>query len=77
MRAVRGLDIRGIELDIMDGGMMNRRDMQLGKDGMILGRHNVIAETGADITRDIIILINDLDQGARQGDTLLEVGQYR
>ena len=61
----------------MDGGMMNLRDMEVEKVGMILGRHNEIAEIGVGITRDITILINGLDQGAPQGDTLLEVGRYR
>src|SRR5271167_3849847 len=75
MKGVGGQDIREIEASIMDGGMMSRRDMEVGNDGMILGRNNMIAENGVDIIRDIIILINGLDQGVHQGDTLLEVGR--
>lgn len=77
MRVVGDPNIREVEVGIMDGSMMNHRDMEIGKDGMILGRHNVTAEIGVDIIRDIIILINGLDQCVRQRDTLLEVGQYR
>jgi hypothetical protein len=77
MKVVGGPDIREVEVDITNGSMMNRRDMEIGNDGMILGRHNVTADIGVDIIRDIIILINGLDQCVRQRYTLLEVGQYR
>ena len=77
MRVVGGPDIREVEVGTMNGSMMNRRDMEIGDHGMILARHNVAAEIGVDIIRDIIILINGLDQCGRQRDTLLEVGQYR